>query len=259
MMRNSDESSLLLFTSQTQLWCKLTAVTRTQQTHTNTLARRHTHFEGETTSKQNRLSFSVLGLTVQRRRSSTTTVGCSCTQTHKTLVEFSAISCDAFVSSNYCDIYSERTLNFFWYTSWFFWIENQRLEPRKHENIMKIIVAAAKKTEKDSQTTAEKLCLNIWFILLRCSLKWAVLCKLVPAPGLKGIAGSLVEISLHGDSISCICIEVHDGVIIGNILEKSSKYQRDGRIWMSELDLNSSKSVNALLYFFALKPLPFSW
>lgn len=36
-----------------------------------------THFDGETTSKQNRLSFSLLGLTVQRRKSSTTTVGCS--------------------------------------------------------------------------------------------------------------------------------------------------------------------------------------
>lgn len=44
-----------------------------QHTH----ARTHTHFDGETTSKQNRLSFSVLGFTVQRRRSSTTTVGWS--------------------------------------------------------------------------------------------------------------------------------------------------------------------------------------
>lgn len=36
-----------------------------------------THLDGETTSKQKRLSFSPLGLTVHRRRSSTTTVGCS--------------------------------------------------------------------------------------------------------------------------------------------------------------------------------------
>lgn len=43
--------------------------------------------------------------------------------------------------------------------------------------------------------------------------------KPVPAPGLKGVAGSFVEISFHGDAVSCISVEIHDGVIIGDVLE----------------------------------------
>lgn len=43
--------------------------------------------------------------------------------------------------------------------------------------------------------------------------------KLVPAPGLEGVAGSLIEVSLHGDPISCVSIEIHDGVVVGDILE----------------------------------------
>lgn len=43
--------------------------------------------------------------------------------------------------------------------------------------------------------------------------------KLVPAPGLKGIARSLIEVSLHGDPIGCIRIEIHNGVIVGHVLE----------------------------------------
>lgn len=39
-----------------------------------------------------------------------------------------------------------------------------------------------------------------------------------PAPGLEGIAGSLVQVSLHGDAIRCISVEVHDGVIVGHVL-----------------------------------------
>lgn len=42
--------------------------------------------------------------------------------------------------------------------------------------------------------------------------------KLVPAPGLEGVAGSLIEVSLHGDAVSCVSIEIHDGVIVGHVL-----------------------------------------
>lgn len=47
----------------------------------------------------------------------------------------------------------------------------------------------------------------------------AFLGEVVPAPGLKGVAGSLVEVALHGYSISCICIEIHHGVIVGHVLK----------------------------------------
>lgn len=43
--------------------------------------------------------------------------------------------------------------------------------------------------------------------------------KLVPAPGLEGVAGSLVEVSFHGDPVSCVGIEIHDGVVVGHILK----------------------------------------
>lgn len=43
--------------------------------------------------------------------------------------------------------------------------------------------------------------------------------ELVPAPGLEGVAGSLVEVSFHGDPIRCVSVEIHDGVIIGHVLE----------------------------------------
>lgn len=42
-----------------------------------------------------------------------------------------------------------------------------------------------------------------------------------PAPGLEGVACSLVQVSLHGDAIRCISIEIHDGVIVRHILGKS--------------------------------------
>ena len=47
--------------------------------------------------------------------------------------------------------------------------------------------------------------------------------KLVPAPGLEGVAGPLVEVPLHGDPVGCIGIEIHDGVIVGHILETFQK------------------------------------
>lgn len=43
--------------------------------------------------------------------------------------------------------------------------------------------------------------------------------SLAPAPGLEGVAGSLVEVSLHGDAVSCIGVEIHDGVIIRHVLK----------------------------------------
>lgn len=43
--------------------------------------------------------------------------------------------------------------------------------------------------------------------------------SLEPAPGLEGVAGSLVEVSLHGDAVSCISVEIHDGVIIRHVLK----------------------------------------
>lgn len=43
--------------------------------------------------------------------------------------------------------------------------------------------------------------------------------ELVPAPGLEGVAGSFIEVSLHGDPIWCVRFKIHDGVIIGHILE----------------------------------------
>lgn len=43
--------------------------------------------------------------------------------------------------------------------------------------------------------------------------------KPIPAPGLEGVAGSLIKVSFHGDPISCVSIEIHDGVIVGDILE----------------------------------------
>lgn len=99
---------------------------------------------------------------------------------------------------------------------------------------MKIMEAAAKKQKKKQWRHTDHSCETmsqhlIYFIEMQFNMSPPV-GKLVPAPGLKGIAGSLVEISLHGDSISCICIEVHDGVIIGNILDKSNTNQRDDRI-----------------------------
>lgn len=43
--------------------------------------------------------------------------------------------------------------------------------------------------------------------------------KLVPAPGFEGVAGSLVEVSLHSDAVSCVSIEIHDGVVVGHVLD----------------------------------------
>lgn len=43
--------------------------------------------------------------------------------------------------------------------------------------------------------------------------------KLVPAPGLEGVARSLVQVSFHCDTIGFVGIEIHDGVIIGDVLE----------------------------------------
>lgn len=43
-----------------------------------------------------------------------------------------------------------------------------------------------------------------------------------PAPGLKGVAGPLVEVSLHGDAVGGIRVEIHDGVVIGDVLEMST-------------------------------------
>lgn len=73
------------------------------RSHVHTMAARscaptQTHLDGDTTSKQNRLSFSALGLTVQRRKSSTTTVGWSCMrhgQEERTISSVYAI-CSAF-------------------------------------------------------------------------------------------------------------------------------------------------------------------
>lgn len=39
-----------------------------------------------------------------------------------------------------------------------------------------------------------------------------------PAPGLEGVASSLVQVSLHGDAIWCISIEIHDGVVVRHVL-----------------------------------------
>lgn len=49
--------------------------------------------------------------------------------------------------------------------------------------------------------------------------------KLVPAPGLEGVAGSLVEVSLHGDPVSPVGVEIHDGVIIGDVLDNVKEKQ----------------------------------
>lgn len=43
--------------------------------------------------------------------------------------------------------------------------------------------------------------------------------QLLPAPGLEGVAGSLVEVSLHGDAVRRVAIKIHDGVIVGHVLE----------------------------------------
>lgn len=43
--------------------------------------------------------------------------------------------------------------------------------------------------------------------------------KLVPAPGLESVAGSLIEVALHCNPISCVRIEIHNGVIVGHVLE----------------------------------------
>lgn len=58
---------------------------------------------------------------------------------------------------------------------------------------------------------------------------WGLLCCLIvdsensttsssPAPGLEGVAGSLVQVTLHGDTIRCISVEIHDGVIVRHVL-----------------------------------------
>lgn len=39
-----------------------------------------------------------------------------------------------------------------------------------------------------------------------------------PAPGLEGVASSLVQVSLHGDAIRCVSIEIHDGVVVRHVL-----------------------------------------
>ena len=56
-----------------------------------------THLEGETTSKQNRLSLSAQGLTVHKRKSSTTTVGWSCERDRSvcvgTFIHFFVVMC----------------------------------------------------------------------------------------------------------------------------------------------------------------------
>lgn len=41
----------------------------------------------------------------------------------------------------------------------------------------------------------------------------------VPAPGLKGVAGSFIEVAFHGDAVGRISVEVHNGVIVGDVLE----------------------------------------
>lgn len=43
----------------------------------------------------------------------------------------------------------------------------------------------------------------------------------VPAPCFESIAGSLVQVTFHYDAIWCIWAEVHNGVIIRNILKTS--------------------------------------
>lgn len=40
-----------------------------------------------------------------------------------------------------------------------------------------------------------------------------------PAPGLEGVAGSFVEVPLHGDPVGRVGVEIHDGVIVGDVLE----------------------------------------
>lgn len=43
--------------------------------------------------------------------------------------------------------------------------------------------------------------------------------RAAPAPGLEGVAGSLVQISCHGDAVGRIGVEIQDGVIVGDVLE----------------------------------------
>ena len=40
----------------------------------------------------------------------------------------------------------------------------------------------------------------------------------VPAPGLEGVAGPLVEVALHHDAVGRLRVEVHDGVVVGHVL-----------------------------------------
>lgn len=43
--------------------------------------------------------------------------------------------------------------------------------------------------------------------------------ELAPVPGLEGVAGSLVEVALHGDPVGRVGVEIHDGVVVGDVLE----------------------------------------
>lgn len=65
---------------------------------------------------------------------------------------------------------------------------------------------------------ASKRTVDIGFITVRF-MRGKAHSKVVPAPGLEGVAGPLVQIALHHDPISCVTIKVHNGVIIRHVLE----------------------------------------
>lgn len=48
--------------------------------------------------------------------------------------------------------------------------------------------------------------------------------RVAPAPGLEGVAGPFVEVALHGDAAGGVRIEVHHGVVVGNVLATKTNH-----------------------------------